>query len=149
LRAERRIVFCSMLINSSKLLSALMDVLDRPGFELWGVYDQTQVAGVLHQWQERPDLRWKVDALNRLLETATMVGKRSQPYRPGQSHNFMHNKLLIVDETVITGSYNLSHAAQANAENMLAITSAELSKNALSYVRTLQNRFRDKAVDTS
>ena len=149
LRAERRIVFCSMLINSSKLLAALMEVLDRPGFELWGVYDQTQVAGVLHQWQERPDLRWKVDALNRLLETAAMVGKRSQPYRPGQSHNFMHNKLLIVDETVITGSYNLSHAAQANAENMLAITSAELSKNALSYVRTLQNRFRDKAADNS
>ena len=142
-QARRRIVFCSMLINSSKLLSALMEVFERRGLELWGVYDRTQMAGVLGQWAERPDLQWKADAVERLLASAEMVGKRSRPYRPGRSHNFMHNKLLVVDETVITGSYNLSHAAQANAENMLAITSPELAEDALSYVRTLQNRFRE------
>jgi phosphatidylserine/phosphatidylglycerophosphate/cardiolipin synthase-like enzyme len=149
LRAERRIVFCSMLINSSKLLIALMDVLDRRGMELWGVYDRTQMEGVLHQWGERSDLRWKVDAVHRLLATAEMVGKRSIPYRPGQSHNFMHNKLLIVDETVVTGSYNLSHAAQANAENMLAITSHQLAEDAVGYVQTLRNRFLDDPVGRS
>jgi phosphatidylserine/phosphatidylglycerophosphate/cardiolipin synthase-like enzyme len=59
----------------------------------------------------------------------------------------MHNKLLIVDETVITGSYNLSHAAQANAENMFAITSRELARDALGYVRKLQNRFAVARLD--
>jgi phosphatidylserine/phosphatidylglycerophosphate/cardiolipin synthase-like enzyme len=141
LQARQRIVLCSMLINSSKLLGALMEVLDRNDIELWGVYDRTQMQGVLGQWAERPDLQWKIDAVNRLLARAEMVGKRSLPYRPGRSHNFMHNKLLVVDDTVITGSYNLSHAAKANAENMLAIASPRLAADALAYVRILRNRF--------
>jgi phosphatidylserine/phosphatidylglycerophosphate/cardiolipin synthase-like enzyme len=56
----------------------------------------------------------------------------------------MHNKLLIVDDTVITGSYNLSHAAQNNAENMLAITSPALAEDAIAYVRMLRDRFLQK-----
>ena len=108
-----------MLINSSKLLGALMNVLDEQNLELWGVYDKTQMEGVLQQWNGQPHVQWKVDAVHRLLREAELIGKESLPYRPGHSHNFMHNKLLIVDDTVITGSYNLSHAAQSNAENML------------------------------
>lgn len=148
-RARRRIIFCSMLINSSKLLAALMDVLDRERLELWGVYDQTQMEAVLRQWDDQPQVQWKVEAVQRLLREAEMIGKDSLPYRPGRSHNFMHNKLLIVDDVVITGSYNLSHAAQANAENMLAIESAELADDAISYVAMLRNRFLDDSGSNS
>ena len=144
-RARRRIIFCSMLINSSKLLSALMQVLDEQSLELWGVYDKTQMEGVLRQWNGQPQVQWKVEAVQRLLREAELIGKESLPYRPGRSHNFMHNKLLIVDDTVITGSYNLSHAAQSNAENMLAIESRALAEDAISYVRALRNRFLDDA----
>jgi phosphatidylserine/phosphatidylglycerophosphate/cardiolipin synthase-like enzyme len=139
--AQRRIIFCSMLINSSKVLGALMEVLDQRRLELWGVYDRTQMEGVLHQWAGQPHVQWKVDAIHRLLREAEMVGKDSLPYRPGHSHNFMHNKLLIVDDAVITGSYNLSHAAQANAENMLSIVSPLMAEDAIAYVTGLRNRF--------
>jgi phosphatidylserine/phosphatidylglycerophosphate/cardiolipin synthase-like enzyme len=142
--ARRRIIFCSMLINSSKVLEALMRVLDERSLELWGVYDQTQMEGVLHPWESQPQVQWKVDAIHRLLREAEMVGKNSLPYRPGHSHNFMHNKLLIVDDAVITGSYNLSHAAQANAENMLSIISPALAELAKSYVTMLRNRFLEQ-----
>jgi phosphatidylserine/phosphatidylglycerophosphate/cardiolipin synthase-like enzyme len=142
-RARRRIIFCSMLINSSKLLGALMKVLDEQHLELWGVYDKTQMEGVLQQWNGQPQVQWKVEAVQRLLREAELIGKESLPYRPGHSHNFMHNKLLIVDDTVITGSYNLSHAAQSNAENMLAIESPALAEDAISYVRMLRDRFLD------
>jgi phosphatidylserine/phosphatidylglycerophosphate/cardiolipin synthase-like enzyme len=142
-RARRRIIFCSMLINSSKLLGALMKVLDEQHLELWGVYDKTQMEGVLQQWNGQPQVQWKVEAVQRLLREAELIGKKSLPYRPGHSHNFMHNKLLIVDDTVITGSYNLSHAAQSNAENMLAIESPALAEVAISYVRMLRDRFLD------
>ena len=141
LRARTRIVFCSMLINSSKLLEALMTVLDQQKLELWGVYDKTQMDGVLHQWNNNPHVAWKVEAIQRLLREAEMIGKHSLPYRPGHSHNFMHNKLLVVDDVVITGSYNLSHSAQANAENMLAIESADLAADAIAYIEMLRNRF--------
>ena len=141
LKARRRIVFCSMLINSSKLLNALMRVLDEQKLELWGVYDKTQMDGVLHQWDENPQVQWKVEAVHRLLREAEMIGKESLPYRPGHSHNFMHNKLLVIDDAVITGSYNLSHSAQANAENMLAIESPSLAEDAIGYISMLRDRF--------
>ena len=143
LRARSRIIFCTMLINSSKLLNALMTVLDQQKLELWGVYDKTQMDGVLQQWNHQTQVQWKVDAINRLLREAELIGKDSLPYRPGHSHNFMHNKLLIVDDLVITGSYNLSHSAQANAENMLAIQSPGLAAEAIEYVDMLRNTFLD------
>jgi phosphatidylserine/phosphatidylglycerophosphate/cardiolipin synthase-like enzyme len=141
MRARRRIVICSMLFTSSKLLNALTSQLDRGDVALSGVFDGTQMAEVLGQWRERSDLDWKIAAVQRVVEEGRLVGKQSQPYRPGQSHNFMHNKTLVIDDTVITGSYNLSHAAQGNAENMLAIDSSALAERVVAYIDHLQRRY--------
>ena len=141
--AQRRVVICSMLFTSSKLLNALLEQLERGQIELWGVIDETQMAGVLHQWRGNPQLAWKIDAVRRIVAGARLVGKRSVPYSPGQRHNFMHNKLLIVDNVVITGSYNLSHNAQGNAENMLAIANAAFAADAIAYADALARRYED------
>jgi phosphatidylserine/phosphatidylglycerophosphate/cardiolipin synthase-like enzyme len=141
MRARRRIVLCSMLLNSSKLLNSLTHQLDRGGLDFWGVFDGTQMAEVLGQWQERDDLAWKIAAVHRVIDEGRLVGKRSTPYRPGESHNFMHNKTIVVDDTVITGSYNLSHAAQGNAENMLAIESPALAERVVAYTHHLAERY--------
>lgn len=140
--ARRRIVVCSMLITSSRVLRAFLTQLDRGTVEVRGVYDRTQMAGVLHQWAERPDLAWKIAAWERLVREGSFVGKRSTPYRPGQTHDFMHNKTMVIDETTITGSYNFSHAAQANAENILAIRSPALAEQVIAYADHLAARFR-------
>jgi len=142
--ARRRVVICSMLFTSSKLLNALLEQLDRGQVELWGVIDETQMAGVLHQWRDNPQLAWKVDAVRRIVAEARLVGKRSVPYSPGQRHNFMHCKMVIADDTVVTGSYNLSHNAQGNAENMLAITNAAFAAEAIAYVDELRRRYADE-----
>jgi len=44
-------------------------------------------------------------------------------------HNIAHNKIMIIDrETVITGSFNFSRAAEeSNAENLLIIKNRELA----------------------
>lgn len=141
LRAQRRIVFCSMLFTSSKLLNALTTQLDRGTVTFSGIFDATQMDGVLGQWRERSDLAWKHEAVERVVAEGGLIGKQSEPYRPGHSHNFMHNKTLIIDDTVLTGSYNLSHAAQGNAENMLAIHSPALAERIVAYVNHLQQRF--------
>jgi len=143
--ARRRVVLCSMLFTSSKLLKALMEQLDRGQVELWGVVDETQMAGVLHQWRDNPQLAWKVDAVRRILAEAGLVGKRSVPYSPGRRHNFMHCKMVIVDDTVIAGSYNLSHNAQGNAENMLAISNVAFAEESITYVDQLRRRYADGA----
>lgn len=139
--ARRRVVICSMLFTSSKLLNALLEQLDRGRVDMWGVVDETQMAGVLHQWRDNPQLAWKVEAVRRIVEEAGLVGKRSVPYAPGRRHNFMHNKTVIADDVVITGSYNLSHNAQGNAENMLAVPNAAFAGEAIDYVDALARRY--------
>lgn len=139
--AQRRVILCSMLINSSELLRALLEQLDRGRVEMWGVIDETQMAGVLYQWRDNPQLAWKIDAVRRIVADAGLVGKRSVPYSPGRRHNFMHNKMVIADNVVITGSYNLSHNAQGNAENMLAISNAAFASEAIAYVDMLRQRY--------
>ena len=46
----------------------------------------------------------------------------------------MHNKILVIDDTVITGSYNFSRSAQFNAENILFIESAALAERYSDYI---------------
>ena len=142
LRAQKRIVVCSMLINSSRVLNAFVQQMDRGVVEISGVYDRTQMMGVLEQWKQDSRLAWKIDAVNRLIDTGHLLGKQSEPYEPGGSHNFMHNKTLVIDDVVVTGSYNLSHAAESNAENMLCITSSSLAARTVMYVNELRARFQ-------
>jgi phosphatidylserine/phosphatidylglycerophosphate/cardiolipin synthase-like enzyme len=49
----------------------------------------------------------------------------------------MHNKLVIADDIVVTGSFNLSNHAMGNAENVLLIQSEELAKKYEEYIQRL------------
>ena len=142
LNAKRRIVICSMLINSSRVLNAFVRQMDRGVVEISGVYDGTQMHGVLDQWKRDDRLAWKIEAVNRLISAGRLVGKDSVPYESSERHNFMHNKTLVIDEAVVTGSYNLSHAAQSNAENMLSIASPALAETSIAYVNRLRETFK-------
>ena len=122
--AQCRIRICSLLLNSGTLISALGDLLRGGRAAVDGIYDRTQMTDVYRQWQEVPQNRWKIDALKDIIGRAGLVGKNSTPYTPAGRHDFMHNKVLVVDDTVITGSYNFSRSAQFNAENILFIESA-------------------------
>ena len=53
----------------------------------------------------------------------------------------MHNKVLVNDDTVITGSYNFSRSAQFNAENILFIESAPLAKTYSAYTDHLKSKY--------
>ena len=82
-----------------------------------GIYDQTQMEDVLRQWQDVPHNHWKISAMREIVAAVGLVGKHSAPYRPDGRHDFMHAKVLVVDDVVITGSYNFSRSAEQNAEN--------------------------------
>ena len=143
--ARRRVVVCSMLFTSTRLIRALDGLVRRGDVALEGVYDGTQMAGVLDQWRSRPELAWKVEAVARIVEAGRFVAKASEPFRPGQSHNFLHVKALVVDDMVMAGSHNFSHSAQANAENVVYIRSAALADDLVAYARRLQIRYERSA----
>jgi phosphatidylserine/phosphatidylglycerophosphate/cardiolipin synthase-like enzyme len=93
------------------------------------------------QWQEVPQNRWKIGALQEIIARAGLIGKNSTPYTPAGRHNFMHNKVLVIDDTVITGSYNFSRSAQFNAENILFIESAPLADAYSAYIDHLKQKY--------
>jgi phosphatidylserine/phosphatidylglycerophosphate/cardiolipin synthase-like enzyme len=53
----------------------------------------------------------------------------------------MHNKVLVIDDTVITGSYNFSRSAQFNAENILFLESPALSNTYSTYIDHLKAKY--------
>ncbi len=137
--ARRRIKICSMLITSGAILGALGDALDRRQVqEFGGIHDATQMASVLDQWQGG-QAEWKIKAFEHI--ASTLAGKRSTPYTPDGRHDFMHNKIVLVDDTVITGSYNLSHSATENAENVLFLHDSGLASTYNSYIDRLVQRY--------
>ena len=107
-----------------------------------GIYDRTQMEDVYRQWQEVPSNRWKIPALQDIVLRAGLVGKNSTPYTPTSKHDYMHNKVLVVDDTVITGSYNFSRSAEFNAENILFLDSVPLAETYSHYIDRLIDKYR-------
>jgi phosphatidylserine/phosphatidylglycerophosphate/cardiolipin synthase-like enzyme len=71
-----------------------------------------------------------------------MVAKDSLPFKADSAHNFMHNKIVVADDTVVSGSFNFSLNATRNAENVVAITSHQLADTYAVYIDRLVERYR-------
>jgi phosphatidylserine/phosphatidylglycerophosphate/cardiolipin synthase-like enzyme len=140
--SRRRVRICSLLINSGTLISELGDLLRRGSVKVDGIYDRTQMEDVYKQWQDVPSNRWKIPALHEIIRWANLVGKNSTPYSPTGVHDFMHNKILLIDDTVITGSYNFSRSAELNAENILFIESSSFAESYSAYIDHLIKKYR-------
>jgi phosphatidylserine/phosphatidylglycerophosphate/cardiolipin synthase-like enzyme len=139
--ARKRVVICSMLLNASALLKSLDAVLDAGKVEVSGIYDRTQQETVLFQWETVPQNHWKIPLIREIVDRVGLVGKNSTPYSPDTPHDFMHAKILVVDDTVITGSYNFSHSATRNAENILLIESPALADRYAEFIGHLVQKY--------
>ena len=139
--AQRRVRICSLLINSGTLIGELLNLLRAGRVTVDGIYDRTQMAEVYTQWQGVPSNHWKIPALQEIVAREHLAGKNSTPYSPTSRHDFMHNKVLVIDDTVITGSYNFSRSAQFNAENILFIESAPLAETYSHYIDHLKTKY--------
>ncbi len=139
--ARRRVRVWSMLLNSGALIAALGDLLAAGNVPVSGIYDRTQMVSVLTQWQDVPHNVWKIGAIRQIVARAGLIGKNSTPYRPDTIHDFMHAKVLVVDDTVITGSYNFSRSAEFNAENLLVLENAALADLYSAFVDHLMTKY--------
>lgn len=139
-RAGREVTLAVVVLTSGHILGALGDLMER-GVPIDGVFDRTQMEGVFYQWQQNPHAGWKTPAFQHLVRYGQLAGKRSVPWTPTSLHDFMHNKVLVVDDTVITGSYNFSRNAQDNAENLLFIDSPALAATYRTYIGQLAARY--------
>jgi phosphatidylserine/phosphatidylglycerophosphate/cardiolipin synthase-like enzyme len=140
-RAQTRVRVCSPVITAGPILGTLAEVAASRTVDLSGVFDETQMQEVLAQWKASDQARWKIPAFESLVSEAQFGGKRSTPWGPGTVHDFMHAKVTIADDVVFLGSYNLSHAGQQNAENMLEIHDGELADRLAAFIDALRARY--------
>jgi phosphatidylserine/phosphatidylglycerophosphate/cardiolipin synthase-like enzyme len=129
--ARNRVVIASMVISSENVLTALTGKIDA-GVEVRGVYDKTQMAGVVRQWSNGRSGSAKAEMFGEVQHR--LVGKSSTPYTASGRHDFMHNKIVVIDDTVITGSFNFSQNATGNAENILVLADADLARIYADYI---------------
>lgn len=134
--AKRRVKLASMLIASRGVLTALQNALcSNQVLELKGIYDSTQMQQTIENWRKVPH---NAELIPTFQEVSTrLVSKASITYSPEGKHNFVHNKVVVIDDIVFTGSYNLSHSATQNAENILVIHNAQIADQYGAYIDQL------------
>ena len=135
--ARNRLYVASVVLSSGPILAALSEAIDR-GLPLGGVYDGPQMDQVERQWKAA---NVGTDKLNTWQKVARhLIRKNSIPFdrqNQSQPHNFMHNKLVVADQIVVTGSFNLSNHAMGNAENVLLIRDAAIAELYTRFIQRL------------
>ncbi|MGB8736044.1 MAG: phosphatidylserine/phosphatidylglycerophosphate/cardiolipin synthase family protein [Rhodomicrobium sp.] len=137
--AEEKITVASMLYSSGPILAALSEAIDR-GITVEGVCDGTQMEGVVEQWRQSGIGEDKINTWEKVL--GRLSAKPSIKYAPDVPHNFLHIKVLVADDTVVTGSFNFSNSARGNAENVLVIRDASLAAGYRAFIQSLVARYR-------
>ena len=139
--AEKRIRICSPVITSGPILGTLAEICEHPGIDISGVYDLTQMDEVERQWASQGTAAWKITAFHTVTAAVRFGAKRSTPYAKGTVHDFMHAKILVADDYVYTGSFNLSHSGEMNAENVVQIHSAAVAETCAAYIDRVAARY--------
>lgn len=139
--AKQRIRVASMVTSSKEILEALKQQIDA-GIDFAGVYDFGQSTQFLRGWEAKPETAEKAKLLKAVL--AHLVPKHSLFFdkkHPDYAHDFMHNKLLVADDTIVTGSFNFSTNAMSNAENVISLTEPKLADAVSGYIDGLAKRY--------
>jgi phosphatidylserine/phosphatidylglycerophosphate/cardiolipin synthase-like enzyme len=95
---------------------------------------------VLGHWARDNPNTWKAPAVRSFFARADFTGKRSTPWAPERLHDFMHAKVTVCDDTVFTGSFNLSKSGEENAEDVLEIRDAALAEAMAAFVDAVRGR---------
>ena len=140
--AQKRIRVCSPVITSGPILGTLAECCERKGVDIAGVYDATQMDEVQRQWAAQGGAGWKIAAFHSVTASAHFGAKRSTPYAKGSVHDFMHAKILLADDYVYAGSFNLSHSGEMNAENVIQVESQAVADMCAAYIDGLTARYR-------
>jgi phosphatidylserine/phosphatidylglycerophosphate/cardiolipin synthase-like enzyme len=150
--ASERLLVASMVISSGPILGAIADRMHRVN-QFGGIFDGPEMHIVMREWgRSRDNAQGEAPAARRAAASSGKADqfaaiskflhvKPSLPFSDAGVHNFMHNKFVVIDDTVVTGSFNLSTNAQSNAENVVLIESKELADAYTQYAQELMTKY--------
>ena len=140
-QARERIRICSPVITSTPILGTLAELVHDQRCDLLITVDGPQMRQALHQWSEDGRAAWKAPLYERIVASGHLAAKASTPYAPGALHDYMHAKIVVCDDWVLTGSYNCSHSGEMNAENILDIHDPLLADLAAGFCEQVHDRY--------
>ncbi|HET7883524.1 MAG TPA: phospholipase D-like domain-containing protein [Acetobacteraceae bacterium] len=135
----------SSLRLSGPIMGAILDRMHRVG-EFGGIFDGPEMEMILKEWsrsghqkESNATAQRRSAASSAKAEQFEQIAqflhrKDSLPYKASGLHNFMHNKFAVIDDAVVTGSFNFSTNAQRNAENVVVIRNKEIAASYAQYV---------------
>jgi phosphatidylserine/phosphatidylglycerophosphate/cardiolipin synthase-like enzyme len=139
--ARSRIKIASMVLTSHAILGALDDALRHQQVETFdGIYDGTQMSAIVKEWEKSANSGGIAQTFQEV--ASHLVAKKSAPYSPTSKHNFMHNKVVVCDNALVTGSFNFSRSASQNAENVLVIHDKKLADQYSTYINDLIAQYK-------
>ena len=139
-QARERIRICSPVLTSAPILGTLAEVLDDKRCDTRITIDGTQMSQALRNWRDDGRASWKIPLFERVRDGNDMAQKKSTPW-PADPHDYMHAKLVVADDWVLTGSYNCSHSGERNAENLLEIRSQPFADACAAFAEQVHDRY--------
>ncbi len=139
--ARQRIKVASMVLTSHGIVGALDDAIHFEQVkDFGGIYDATQMGHIVKLWKKSAKSAGIASSFEYV--ATKLVGKHSVPYSPTSKHDFMHNKVVVCDDAVVTGSFNFSRNAASNSENMLILHSKALADRYADYIDELIKHYQ-------
>jgi phosphatidylserine/phosphatidylglycerophosphate/cardiolipin synthase-like enzyme len=140
LKPAKSVRVIAMLVSDPGILQGLA-AFKGPRNDIRGILDPHEMKQVMHPPKGKsktdPKLFWFANGDRRF------VAAPSHAYSPIDNNDFMHNKIIILDERiVITGSYNFSENAESNDENQLIIESKDVAAAYLKYFDALYAQYQ-------
>ena len=140
-QARERVRICSPVITSTPILGTLAELADDRSCDLVITVDGPQMQQAVRQWHDDGRAAWKAPLYERIVASGRLAAKSSTPYAPGAVHDYMHAKIVVCDDWVLTGSYNCSHSGEMNAENVLDIRDATLAAAGARFCEDVHARY--------
>ena len=140
--ARTRIRICSPVLTSTPILGTVAEVLNDGKVDTLLTVDGSQMHQVLDQWRADGRAAWKAPLFEHVRASAQLAEKHSTPYGRGTLHDFMHAKIVVADDWVLTGSFNCSHSGEQNAENLVEIRSQALADRFAAFAEGVYTRYR-------
>ncbi|PYS55011.1 MAG: hypothetical protein DMG13_05895 [Acidobacteria bacterium] len=138
LKGARKVRIMAMLISDPGILDSLFEL---KRIDIKGVLDPHMMKNVMKRPKGKskldPKLFWFASGDKRF------VAAPSHAFVKSDNNNFMHNKVMIIDDrVVITGSYNFSENAELNDENVLVMESPAIAAAYTKYFDKLFNEYQ-------
>ena len=132
--AKNEIMLASMVISSGAVLGALVDAIER-GVKVSGVYDWPEINQVMKDWGKSTLGTGQAKIAQSNVINNNLVEKHPTLYSEDGPHDFMHNKVLVVDQqVVVTGSYYFSQNSTHNAENIIDLYDETIARQYEQYI---------------